>query len=178
MFNHQCPPGLPLPPFLLQNSTPLTTSLGTMARRAPAPAQKKVTSSRGRRLTTAWMTTHPWEKVSTPPPAIRPLPSIEQVGRRTQLAEKQYQTRATYGMQVWPIHHKTRREEELRRRCLSEPPPETDCHHLAPLTRFTVWVAPWGETIHMVSDQVLHKKAQPSQKEWTDNYRAWRAKLQ
>ena len=124
------------------------------------------------------MTTRPREKVSTLPPVTHPLPSVEQVGRWTQLAEKQYRTWSTYGMQVWPVHHKTRREEELRRRCLSEPPPETDCHHLAPLTRFTVWVAPWGETIHTVSNQVLHKKAQPSQKEWTDNYRAWRAKLQ
>ena len=118
------------------------------------------------------------EKVSTPPPVTHPLPSMEQVGRRTQLTEKQYRTRATYGMQVWPVYHKTKREEELCCRCMSEPPPETDCHHLVPLTCFTVWVAPWGEMIHTVSDQVLHKKARPSQKEWMDNYCAWQAKLQ
>ena len=123
------------------------------------------------------MTTCPREKVSTLLPVAHPLPSVEQVGCQTQLAEKQYRTRATYSMQVWPIHHKTKREEELQRRCLSEPPPETNCHHLAPLTCFTVWVALWGETIHTVSDQVLHKKAQPSQKEWMDNYHVWRAKL-
>ena len=85
--------------------------------------------------------------------------------------------RASYGMQTWPVQHKTYQEEERRRRCLSEPLPETDCHHLAPLTRFTVWVAPWGETIHTVSDQVLHKKARPSRVEWTANYREWRVKL-
>ena len=124
------------------------------------------------------MTTHPREKVSTLLPVTCPLPSVEQVGLQTQLAEKQYRTRATYSMQVWPVHHKTKREEELRHHCLSEPPPKTDCHHLAPLTHFTIWVAPWGEMIHMVSDQVLHKKAWPSRKEWTDNYCMWRAKLQ
>ena len=178
MFTHQCPPGLLLPAFPLQSSTPLTTSFGMMARHTPAPAQKKATSSCGRHPTTARMTTHPQKKVSTPPLVARSLPSVEQVGRRTQLVEKQYQTRATYGMQTWPVQHKTKREEELRHCCLSEPPPETDRHHLAPLTHFTVWVALWGETIHTVSDQVLHKKAQPSQKEWMDNYRAWQAKLQ
>ena len=176
MLNHQCPPGLLLLAFLPLSSTPLTTSFGTMAQRTPAPAQKKVTSSHGICPTTARMTTHLW-KVSTPPPVAHPLPNVEQVGHWTQLSEKQYRTQATYGMQVWPIHHKMKRAEELQRRCLSEPPPKTNCHHLAPLTCFTVWVAPWGETIHMVSNQVLHKKAWPSQKEWTDNYRVWQVKL-
>ena len=81
-------------------------------------------------------------------------------------------------MQVWPVHHKIKREEELQHRCLSKPPPETNCHHLAPLTHFTIWVAPWGEMIYMVSDQVLHKKAQLSREEWTDNYRTWQVKRQ
>ena len=117
------------------------------------------------------------QKVSTLLPVARPLPSTKQVGRQAPLAEKQYCTWATYNMQVWPIQHKTKREEELQRCCLSKPLPETDCHHLVPLTRFTVWVALWGETIHTVSDQVLHKKARPSQKKWTDNYRTWWVKL-
>ena len=80
-------------------------------------------------------------------------------------------------MQVWPTQHKTYQEEERHRRCLSEPLLETDSHHLAPLTHFTVWVALWGETIHTVSDQVLHKKAWPSRVEWTANYQEWQVKL-
>ena len=116
-------------------------------------------------------------RTTTPPPAPQPLPSREQVGRKTQLSQKQKRMQASYGMQTWPVQHKTYQEEERRRRCLSEPLPETDSHHLAPLTRFTVWVAPWGETIHTVSNQVPHKKARLSRAEWTANYQEWRAKL-
>ena len=108
------------------------------------------------------MTTKPREKATTLPPAPPPLPSWEQVGRKTQLSQKQKRMQATYGMQVWPVQHKTYQEEERCRRCLSEPLLETNCHHLAPLTHFMVWVALWGETIHTVSDQVLHKKARLS----------------
>ena len=91
----------------------------------------------------------PRTKVFTLPPAAQPLPCQEEVGHQSQLSQKQYHT------QAWPVQHKAQLKEDCHRHCLSEPLPETDCYHLASLMHFMVWVAPWGEVIYMVSDQIL-----------------------
>ena len=73
--------------------------------------------------------------------------------------------------------HRSHMVVEIQRRCLSEPLPELEAHHMCPLTQVISWVALWGEVIQTVSEQVAHKEARPPRQDWMENYQAWRAAL-